>query len=397
MKMNRLALTALLGLALMAYGCSDDNGGTGDGGTGGGGTGGGGTGGGGGSEPVCETSPATPPMLDDACVTLAEPPSLTNPASCDTNGVAPVDHQVTMLVSEKNINVGFNLDAKETTRACSGGANDGETCATVADCPDGLCVLSGTSCIQGGLSSADGANGIDNQVAALLPVLEGIGSNLDNLDAALEAALCVDPPATFDLVIRLAVSETADCANAQLVLGGTVVQACDTDSDNAGSVCSTSADCTNGACVDLAVPMNFVSSCLSGTLPISVPISVPGETEPVPVLVDNFTITATVDQAQGFSNALFAGTVEGESAVALATVLNPDAGPVVAGTFDILQSLADEPSTACDSISLVVDAGGVVTGAGGTGGAGGAGGVGGAGGAGGAGGVGGSGGAGGAN
>ncbi len=48
MKISKLALIALLGSALMAFGCSDDegtNGGTGGGGTGGGGTGGGGTGG----------------------------------------------------------------------------------------------------------------------------------------------------------------------------------------------------------------------------------------------------------------------------------------------------------------------------------------------------------------
>jgi len=368
MNISKLAFTALLFGALMAFGCSSN--GEGDGGNGGqAGTGGqAGNGGVGGMEPACNTSPQAPPALEDACTALSEPPSLANPPSCDTAGVDSVDHQLTMLVSVKDTNIGFNLDAKDTnSKVCSGGSNDGNACTLAEDCPDGACVFANASCIQGGLSSADGDNGVDNQVAGLLPVLAGIGSNLDNLDAALAAALCVDPEPTFDLVIRLAVSETGDCANAQLVLGGAVVQVCDTDSDNAGTVCSADGDCTNGACADLSVPMNFVSGCLSGTLPISVPISVPGETEPVPVLVDNFTIAATADQAAGFSG-LFAGTVEGDSAVALAAVLNPAAVDIVGLTFDILQSLADEPSTPCDSISLVVDAGGVAAGGGGAGG-----------------------------
>jgi len=384
MNTHKLAFIALLGGALIFFGCSSDGGG-GEAGTGGGGTGGeggmggeGGTGGAGGSVPVCDTSPPAPPVLDDACSALSQPPDLTNPPSCDTAGIDAVDHQVTMLVSNKDINVGFNLDGKETTKACSGGSNDGNPCAAPTDCPDGVCAYVDNSCRQGGLSSVDGENGVDNQVAALLPVLEGIGSNLDNLDAALEASLCVDPPATFDLAIRLAVNEPGDCANAQLVLDGAVLQVCDDGSDNSGAVCSTDEDCTNGSCADLTIAMNFVSDCLSGTLPVSVPISVPGETGPVPVLVDNFTLTATVDQATGFDHALFGGTVEGDSAVALALVLNPDAGPLVGQTFDILQSLAEEPETPCDSISLVVDAGGVViSGAGGAGGAGGVGGAGG--------------------
>ena len=176
----------------------------------------------------------------------SEPPSVTNPASCDTSGADPVDHQVTMLVSEKDINVGFNLDAKDTTGTCAMGSNDGNACVFANDCPMGACVFADASCTQGTLSSADGDNGVDNQTAGLLPVLAGIGSDLDNLDDTLEAALCVDPPGTLDLVIRVAVNTTANCANAQIVLGGSVVQVCDTASTNAGAVCTTSADCTGG-------------------------------------------------------------------------------------------------------------------------------------------------------
>ncbi|UCF46482.1 MAG: hypothetical protein JSU89_04655, partial [Myxococcales bacterium] len=241
MNNSKLALIALLGGALTAFGCAEDGGGVT------GGTGGGAGGTGGGEEPICNTSPEVPPTLTDACAD----PTLTNPASCETAETdLPVDHQVTLLVSEKNIDKGFNLDGKNTTGLqCVGGPSAGNDCMTMTDCPMGTCEQVDRSCTQGTLASgADGTNGVDNQVAGLLPLLEDIGSDLQNLDDALEAALCVDPPGTLDLVIRLAASTTADCANAQIVLSDMVVGTCDEDSgDNEGFPCTTNADCTSGA------------------------------------------------------------------------------------------------------------------------------------------------------
>jgi len=91
MKISKLALIALLGGALMAFGCSSDDNGGGSGGTagtggtagGGGEAGGGGTAGGGGSAPACITPPDSTCMNGDidatvACCELPTPPSVPN-------------------------------------------------------------------------------------------------------------------------------------------------------------------------------------------------------------------------------------------------------------------------------------------------------------------------------
>ena len=74
-------------------------------------------------------------------------------------------------------------------------------------------------------------------------------------------------------------------------------------------------------------------------------------------------ITARLEHVR--CNGLFGGTVEGDAATTLATLINEQLGTIIAETFDILQSLATEEDTDCDSLSLVLDAGGVVEGAGG--------------------------------
>ena len=340
MKISKLALIALLGGALMAFGCSDDPAPEGMGGSGGSG------GSGGASGFVCNESPPAPPTLEDACAAIT--PSLENPGSCTTTADA-VDHQLTQLITEKSVDGGFNLDNKNTTLEGT--------------------MLVDTSCTQGSLATdPDGANGVDNELALLGDLIPGAG--LAGLDEILGAALCVDPPGTSDLALRLAVNAAASCANVQLVFDGNVFQVCDAG-DNAGDACMTSADCSNGTCADLTVPLNFVDGCLSGRLG-RLPLSFPGDPDPVELVLDNVTLTASASQTEGF-NGLIGATVADESAAAIANALAPGTGALVLTVSDILQSLENTPTVECDSISLAIQLGGVAETAG-TGGSGGTGG-----------------------
>ena len=272
---------------------------------------------------ICDESPPAPPALADACAAIT--PILENPASCDTSAVGAVDHQLTRIFAERDVDVGFDLD----------GVN------TILDQGD----LTNTSCTQSGLwNNPDGVDGVDNQLAAL-------GFSLDRLDSALATALCDDPAGSFDLKLRLAVNPADQCANAQYVIDGALL---------AGSV-----------------SLNFDSGCLSGMLPLF-PLGF-AAVPPVEAWLTNVTFTASVDQAAGFDHAIIGGTASGENLVTIADIILPGAGQLVTGGgIDILGNLEISPATECDAVSVVLRAGGVAdTGSGRGGGAGGAGGTGG--------------------
>jgi hypothetical protein len=178
MNISKLALIALLGSALTAFGCSEDSEGPG---------GSGGSGGGGGAiDPLCQpvagecTSGAiadvarcapceltAPPDVADACAPDA---STDNPDSCSSLGTGgagggndTVTYQLTFMQAAEDCNKGFNLD----------------------DCNGETCKAS-----EATLSSPDGADGVDNGLSSLQPALVEIDATLTNVNQAFYDSLC---------------------------------------------------------------------------------------------------------------------------------------------------------------------------------------------------------------
>ncbi len=323
MKITKLALIALLGGALMAIGCGDDetNGTGGIGGNGGGGSGGT-------IDPLCEPTPTfcdeasgdlegdpcttdadcgdgscvprtcedgtinehtpcctqTVPDLADAC-TGSE--STESPPACEATGTVVV-HTLRLMVTADSCNTGFDLDSCD-----------------------------GTSCVPGGLAPFEGINGVDNGLTGLAPTLDGVGGNLDGVNQAFSDALCGltddpeagvcedDSPCTADadcegigmgecnlgdddcsleippLTITLGVDANipGNCANVEIKSVGAcdagstdpgaactepctndpAAGFCDADSSNEGEACTADGDCTDGTC-DLSAG----GACLGG-------------------------------------------------------------------------------------------------------------------------------------
>ncbi len=182
MSISKLALIALLGGALMAFGCSDESSGTGGSG-GAGGDGGGGDGGGGGAiDPLCEPvagkcmggetdaitqcpvancDPAPPPAVADACAPDA---STDNPNSCMSGG-STITYALTLMQVAEDCDKGFNLDD------CNG-----DSCARpVPSIPN---------------PAPDGADGVDNALSSLQPSLVPLGASLTNVNQAFYDSLC---------------------------------------------------------------------------------------------------------------------------------------------------------------------------------------------------------------
>ena len=342
MKISKLALIALLGGALMAFGCSDDSSGTG--GTGGsagngGDTGNGGGGGDVGPGPACvpdvnvcangEVDPTVPccdlpapPDVADACT---GDESLQNPTECTATGTV-VTHQLTVFEIAADCNAGYDLDA-----------------------------CNGQSCLPGGLAPSEGAEGVDNALAGLAPVLGGVGGNLGGVNQAFSDALCgvsgaeegdCDTEITV-LDIKFAVDANLEegCANVGLVLDGV----------EAGSVI-----------LNVSAPTDGLV-CASGTLG-AIPLEIGGTAGQF----DNAVVRMTIAPADGFANGLLGATVPSDTAIAIAEALLEGAGSVVSQVFDIQADLSGDANVGCDSISSTYSIGGVVVDDGGAGGAGGA-------------------------
>ena len=335
MKISKLALIALLGGALMAFGCSDDNNGGGSGGTagtggtagGGGEAGGGGTAGGGGSAPECITPPdstcmngeidatvpccelPTPPAVPNAC-TGEE--SLENPASCTATGEV-ITHQLTVFEIVGDCNAGYNLDGCD-----------------------------GSSCIAGGLAPGEGVNGIDNALAGLAPVLAGVGGNLGGVNQAFSDALCGlggdacdQQIAPLDLGFAVDANLDENCANVGLLVGG----------EEVGSVI-----------LNVSAPNGMGHVCASGTLG-TIPVEI-GGTEGA---FGNAVVSMTISQ-NGFSDGTLGATVDAATAVAIAEALLEGAGAVVGQVFDINDDLSGNNEAGCNALSGSYTIGGTVAG-----------------------------------
>jgi len=323
MKISKLALIALLGSALMAFGCSDDEGGT-AGSAGTGGTAGGG--GSGGEVPplACEPAEAmcsngeieptvqccdlpAPPPVADACT---GDESLENPASCTTTG-AVVTHKLTLFEVAGDCNSGYDLDSCD-----------------------------GTSCSNGGLAPGEGVDGVDNALAGLAPVLAGVGGNLGGVNQAFSDALCglsgdeCDQPINvLDIQFGVDANTEENCANVDLILDGV----------NAGTVILNLGPVTNGLV------------CASGTLG-TIPLEIGGTAGQF----DNTVVRMTIAANEGFANGLLGATVPQDTAVAIAEALLEGAGAVVAQVLDINEDLSGDNAVSCDSISSTFRIGGAV-------------------------------------
>ncbi|MDH3653004.1 MAG: hypothetical protein OEN21_01940 [Myxococcales bacterium] len=320
MKISKLALIALLGGALMTFGCSEDTSETGgSGGTAGtGGTAGEGGGGGTGPlacaevDPSCTNGEVDP--TDENCVpALATPPtadvcdgteSLENPTECATTGTT-VTHQLTQLEILTDCNLGYDLDG----------------CA-------------GVSCLNGGLAPGEGLDGVDNALAGLAPTLVTVGGNLGGVNQAFYDAVC---SGVIDLALRVDANVEAGCATVELLVNGTA----------AGTVLLNVGPMVEGAV------------CASGTIG-DLPISIGEPGMAVDGAIGNAVVRVSITPDTGFSNGTLGGTVDQATAAAIADLLIDGGSAVVVQVLDINDDLSGDVGTACNALSLTLTIGGVV-------------------------------------
>ncbi|MBT8464473.1 MAG: hypothetical protein KJO57_07300 [Deltaproteobacteria bacterium] len=313
MNISKLALIALLGGALMAFGCSDDTSTTPAGGSGG-------EGGAGGTGPLacaevdpscsngdvdptdenCDPALATPPTADVCDGTE----SLENPTECATTGTT-VTHQLTQLQILTDCNAGYDLDG-----------------------------CSGVSCLNGGLAPGEGMMGVDNALAGLAPTLVTVGGNLGGVNQAFYDAVC---SGVIDLGLRVDANVEAGCATVELLVNGTA----------AGTVLLNVGPVVEGAV------------CASGTIgDLPIAIGPPGES--VDGSIGNAVLRVSITPAEGFSNGTLGGTVDQTTAAAIADLLIDGGSAVVAQVLDINDDLSGDVGTACNALSLTLTIGGVV-------------------------------------
>ncbi|MGB5285307.1 MAG: hypothetical protein WBN29_12400 [Polyangiales bacterium] len=301
MKISKLALIALLGGALMSFGCSDDTSETGAGGDGG-------TGGTGPLacieiDPTCANGDIGP--TDENCEpALAAPPeadvctgdeNIVNPASCAA-GETTVTIELTQLEVLGDCNAGYDLDG----------------CA-------------GNSCELGGLAPGEGMDGVDNALAGLAPVLAGVDGNLDGVNQAFYDGIC-----TGDIAIAFRVNA------------------------NAAENCATVEVLSEGVAGDPIFMNLSEAGCLSGTVG-SIPLNVAGESGSM----NNGIIRATLSEG-GLSSGALGATVPEATAVNIANALLDGGGAVVGQVLDINDDLSGDIGTACNALSVTLTVGGVV-------------------------------------
>lgn len=243
-------------------------------------------------DPMCMLN--EPPMLEDMCTGFE---SVINPASCTPTGNVST-HEVQLLAIAGDCNAGFDLDGCD-----------------------------GTSCRNGGLAPFEGLDGVDNALAGLAPVLEGVGANLGGVDQVLYDGLC---DGTIDWAFIVDPNPDESCITVTPVYGGVAAD---------------------------PIPMNLSDTgCVSGQLG-SVPLPIAG----VQGELGNATVRGTGDVAQGF-DVLLGATVADETAITIAEALIDGGGAVVAQVFDINSDLEADPSASCTGLSISLEVGGTLVG-----------------------------------
>jgi hypothetical protein len=317
MKISKLALIALLGSALMAFGCSDDSSSSGTGGTAGsggsaGGGGAGGDAGGGGAGPTCEPDAmacadgAIDPIVEDETCTLAAVPdgdvctgdeSIENPASCTaTETTVSITLSEVLIPSDGEgngmCNQGYDLDSCE-----------------------------GVSCNKGGLAPGEGEAGVDNALAGLAPVLVGVGGNLGGVNQAFYDGLCAGD---IDITFTVDANTEENCATVTVDGGDAILM-------------NLSAD-----------------GCISGTVGM-IPLNVAG----IPGQMNNAVLRATLSEG-GLSNGVLGATVDQATAGSIADQLIDGGAAVVAQVLDIKDDLSGDTTSGCDALSMTLQIGGAV-------------------------------------
>jgi hypothetical protein len=239
--------------------------------------------------PVCTLG--SPPVQQDGC---SGDESLVNPTSCTSTG-STVIHQITALKVNGDCNEGYDLDGCD-----------------------------GASCNLGSLAPDEGEGGIDNALAGLGSVLQGVGGSIGGVDQALHEGLC---SGAIDLQLIVDVNSSESCA---------VIDVRDGDASIG------------------AVFLNYSETgCLSGVLG-SIPLQVAG----VSIVLDNATIRATASPA-GLSDAVLGVTARQASAEVLLEQVIDGGSAVARQVLDISESLEGDADASCDAMSLTLSLGGV--------------------------------------
>jgi len=253
-------------------------------------------------EPCCELP--SPPDQPDACDGTE---SVENATSCTGDGPV-VTYLLTQLEILGDCNVGYDLDG-----------------------------CFGRSCIQGGLTAAEGMDGVDNGLAGLARVVAGIGSNLVGINQAFSDHMCGK---TSDY------GETCAQDIPQLELR-LVVNA------DVGESCA-EVTVSSGATELGVVAMNLSDDgCLSGMLP-DLPLEYPS----TGINFSNLMLRATISEA-GFSNGVMGATGNANFEAAISEALFP-AGSVINQLFDINEDLSGDYDYGCNAVSGTYRIGGVV-------------------------------------
>ena len=244
------------------------------------------------------------PPADDNC---SGDESLENPATCTATGTS-----VTVTVTQ--------LEVPTETVDVDGVDEEWGQCNNGYDL-DG-CV--GNSCIPGMLAPGEGIDGVDNALAGLAPVLEGVDGNLGGVNQAFYDGLC-----SGDIAIAFAIDANTEegCANVDILDNGEV----------SGSIIL---NLSETGCLSGAV----------GTIPLTV-----GETIGS---MDNALVRVTLSEG-GISNGSLGATTDEATAVAIAEALLPGAGAVVGQVLDVNVDLVNDASQPCNALSLEMEIGGV--------------------------------------
>jgi hypothetical protein len=251
--------------------------------------------------PCCEL-PA-PPDVADACDGSE---SLVNPTSC-TSGGATVNYLLTQFEILDDCNLGYDLDG-----------------------------CFGRSCIPGGLAPPEGQDGVDNGLAGLGAILDGVDSNLVRANQWFADALCGksnehgEGCETDVLKIELRLAVTADAEESCAIV--TVFSG----ADEVGTVAMNLSD----------------GGCLSGVLP-----TLPLDLERPPLQLSNVTLRTTIGD-QGLSQGVMGATGDEAFAASVAEVLSTGAG-LLNGILDINDDLSGDPEAACNAVSGTYRIGGV--------------------------------------
>jgi hypothetical protein len=227
--------------------------------------------------PCCEL-PA-PPDVADACDGSE---SLVNPTSC-TSGGATVNYLLTQFEILDDCNLGYDLDG-----------------------------CFGRSCIPGGLAPPEGQDGVDNGLAGLGAILDGVDSNLVRANQWFADALCGksnehgEGCETDVLKIELRLAVTADAEESCAIV--TVFSG----ADEVGTVAMNLSD----------------DGCLSGVLP-----TLPLDLERPPLQLSNVTLRTTIGD-QGLSQGVMGATGDEAFAVLLPDEIMVDGGATLRRMID---------------------------------------------------------------